>query len=92
MEEIIRITAKTLSDTEQILYTNSKGAVIKTIALNNTNSSNVEVTLILDGINFIIPLAIKETKLLSSPMVVNSIKATGNGVNIHISGLQLMEV
>lgn len=89
MEEIIRIAAKTLTAIETILYNNTNGAIIKTIALNNTNSTNVEATLIIDGVAFFVPLGAKETKFLNSAMVVNNLTATGDKVNIHISGIQL---
>ena len=40
-----RIAAKTLTDTEESLYTNSAGAIVKTILLHNSNSEEKEVTL-----------------------------------------------
>lgn len=89
MEEIIRIVATTLSSTEQTLYSDINGAIVKTIALNNTNNANVEATLNIDGVAFLIPLEAKETKIITSVMVVNNLKATGDGVNIHVSGIQL---
>jgi len=89
MEEIIRIVATTLTDTEQTLYSNIDGAIVKTIALNNTDDTDIEVTLNIDGVAFLIPLGSKETKIISSVMVVNNLKATGDGVNIHVSGIQL---
>lgn len=88
MEEI-RIVAKALTDNEESLYHNSSGAVIKTILLHNSNSEEKEVTLKLDGVAFLFVLNSKETKILSSPLVTNSIKGSGAGVNIHISGIQL---
>lgn len=89
MEEVIRIVATTLTDTEKELYSNLNGAIIKTIALNNTNESDKEVTLKIDGVTFFIPLQAKETKFLNSIMLVNSLKGIGNGINIHITGIQL---
>ena len=84
-----RIVAKTLTDTEESLYNNSDGAIIKTILLYNSNDTEKEVTLNIDGVTFLIKLATKETKILNSPLVVNSFKAKGAGINIHISGIQL---
>lgn len=88
MEEI-RIAAKTLTDSEESLYNNSAGAIVKTILLHNSNGEDKEVTLKLDGVAFLFVLNSKETKILSSPLVTNSIKGSGAGVNIHISGIQL---
>ena len=84
-----RLAAKTLSDSEESLYDNSSGAIVKTILLYNPNDSQKEVTLKLDGIAFLFALNSKETKILSTPIVTNSIVAKGAVVNIHISGIQL---
>lgn len=88
MEEI-RITAKTLTDNEESLYNSSAGAIVKTILLYNPNDSQKEVTLKLDSVAFLFTLNSKETKILSTPLVTNSIVAKGATVNIHISGIQL---
>ena len=85
-----RIAAKTLTDTEESLYNNSAGgAIIKTILLYNSNATEKEVTLNIDGVTFLFKLSTKESKILNSPLVVNSFKAKGAGINIHISGIQL---
>lgn len=88
MEEI-RIAAKALTDNEESLYTDSAGAIVKTILLYNSNNEEKEVTLKLDGVAFLFALKSKETKIISSPLVTNSITGSGAGVNIHISGIQL---
>ncbi len=88
MEEI-RIVAKTLTDNEESLYNNSAGAIVKTILLHNSNDSEKEVTLNLDSVTFLFTLNSKESKILSTPIVTNSIVAKGATVNIHISGIQL---
>lgn len=85
----IRIAAKALTDSEESLYNNSTGAIVKTILLHNSNSEAKEVTLKLDSVAFLFTLNSKETKIISSPLVTNSIKGSGAGVNIHISGIQL---
>ena len=84
-----RLAAKTLTDNEESLYNNSTGAIVKTILLHNSNHEEKEVTLKLDGVAFLFTLNSKETKILSTPIVTNSIKGSGAGVNIHISGIQL---
>ena len=84
-----RLAAKILTDNEESLYNNSAGAIVKTILLYNSNSESKEVTLNFDSVAFLFTLNSKETKIINSPLVTNSIKATGSGVNIHISGIQL---
>ena len=85
----IRIAAKTLTDSEESLYNNSNGAIVKTILLHNSNSENKEVTLNFDGVTFLFNINSKETRIINSPIITNSIKAIGEGINIHISGIQL---
>lgn len=84
-----RLAAKTLTDNEESLYNNSAGAIVKTILLYNPSDSQKEVTLKLDSVTFLFTLNSKETKILSTPIVTNSLKASGVGVNIHVSGIQL---
>ena len=92
MEEITRFVATSLTDTEQELYNNVSGGVITTIMLYNPNAESTDVTLSLDGVIFIFTLLTKETRIIDTHIVTNLIKATGNLVNIHISGIQLEEV
>lgn len=89
MEEFKLIANKALTATEAILYTNTSGAIIKTILLHNTGSTDKEATLNLDGVAFKFKLAALETKIIGSPILSKSIKALGEGINIHITGLQL---
>ncbi|MDG6888205.1 hypothetical protein ACV3SO_01320 [Clostridium perfringens] len=89
MEEYKRIAAVSLSDTETTLYTSSKGAILKTILMCNTTSSEVDVTLSLDSVIFIFKIAPKETVIVDKAILINAVKAKGNGVNIHISGIKL---
>lgn len=89
MEEYKRIAATTLTGTEASLYTNSNGAIVKTIIMHNTNIEEIEVTLSFDSVIFIFKLASKETIILDKPIITNNIESKGDGVNIHISGIQL---
>ena len=89
MEEYKRVAAATLNDTETTLYTSSKGAIVKTILMCNTTSSEADVTLSLDSVIFIFKVASKETLIVDKAILTNAVKAKGNGVNIHISGIQL---
>lgn len=91
MEDYKRIAATTLTGTEASLYTNTEGAIVKTILMHNTNTEEIEITLSFDGVIFIFKLGPKETLILDKAILTNSIKAKGNGINIHISGIQLRE-
>ena len=89
MEDYKRIAATTLTASETTLYTDSKGAIVKTILMHNTTSAEVEVTLSIDSVIFIFKIAAKETIIVDKAILTNTLKAKGNGVNIHISGIQL---
>lgn len=89
MEEIIRLSSKKLNASEEILYTNINWAVVKSILLFNNNNSDKEVTLKLDSVTFLFKLAANETKIIDTPIVTNLIEASGENINIHISGIQL---
>lgn len=89
MEKIIRLSSKKLNASEEILYTNINGAVVKSILLFNNNNSDKEVTLKLDSVTFLFKLAANETKIIDTPIVTNLIEASGENINIHISGIQL---
>ncbi|MGL5085306.1 MAG: hypothetical protein ACRC68_06240, partial [Clostridium sp.] len=64
MEEFKLIANKALSATETILYTNTSGAIVKTILLHNTGNAEKEATLNLDGVAFKFKLAALETKII----------------------------
>lgn len=90
MEEFARLTAGSITVDEEVeVYSNVNGAIVKTIMLYNSNTAAKEITLNLDGVIFSFNLNSKETKIISESIVTNSIKITGNGINVHISGIQL---
>lgn len=86
MEEYKTI-ATTLTDTEQTIYTNSNAMIIKSILLQAT-TTNKKATLIIDGVAFNFNLN-DDTTIISTPIMTKSIKASGTGINIHITALQL---
>lgn len=90
MEEFARLVAGSITVDEEVeVYSNVNGAIVKTIMLYNSNADAKEITLNLDGVIFSFSLNSKETKIISESIVTNLIKVTGNGINIHISGIQL---
>ena len=86
MEEFAIITNQTLTNEEEVIYSNSRGAVIKTILLNAPMQT--EVVFVFDEIPFSF-LTEKETTVISTPILTKKIKACGDSVNVHITGLQL---
>lgn len=88
MEEYKIIKATTLTESEQTLYSNTSGAVVKTIVLQSTNPTITKATLSFDGVAFNFELGSDVTKFEGSIMT-KAIKGSGDGVNVHITGLQL---
>lgn len=89
MEEYKRIAATTLAEEEKTLFSNSNGAIIKTILMHNTTDNEIETALSFDGVIFLFKIAPKETSIVDKVILTNILKGKGNGVNIHISGIQL---
>lgn len=86
MEEYVIVANQTLATEEKVIYSNNKGVVVKTILL--SSSSQTEVTLTFDGVSF--PFSVqKETTTITTPILTKEIKASGNNVKLHITGLQL---
>lgn len=86
MEEYKSMTA-TLTDIEQTIYINLSGMIIKSILLQAT-TTNKQATLKFDGVAFNFNLN-EDTTIISIPIMTKSIKGSGNGINIHITALQL---
>lgn len=88
MEEYKIIKATTLTEAEQTLYSNSSGVIVKTIVLQSTKPTTTKATLSFDGVAFNFELGSDVTKF-EGPVMTKAIKGSGNGVNVHITGLQL---
>lgn len=88
MEEYKIIKATTLTEAEQTLYSNSSGVIVKTIVLQSTNPTITKATLSFDGVAFNFDLDSSVMKF-DGPIMTKEIKAIGDGVQIHITGLQL---
>ena len=86
MEEYKIIKATTLTEAEQTLYSNSSGVIVKTIVLQSTNPTTTKATLSFDGVAFNFELGSDVTKF-EGPIMTKAIKGSGNGVNVHITGL-----
>ena len=66
MEEFAIIANQTLTNEEEVIYSNSRGAVVKTILLNAPTQT--EVVLVFDEIPFSF-LIEKETTVISTPIL-----------------------
>lgn len=80
--------AKTLTVSEESLYSRTDGFIIKTIMLYNPSDSQTTVSFKFDSILFNFELQPKEVKTLSDTVFCKTLSASGNGVSVHISGLQ----
>ena len=89
MEEFIILANKTLTGQEENLYNNANGAVIKTILLHNSTGVKTEATLKFDSVAFKFSLEADETRILDNTILSKEILGQGDGVNIHITALQL---
>lgn len=87
MEEFIILANKTLSAQEENIYSNAKGAIVKTIILHNTSAKS-EATLKFDSVAFKFVLEADETKILDNIIFTKKLDAQGSGINIHITALQ----
>ena len=86
MEDFIVITSQISTTEEQVIYSNDKGVVIKTILL--SAPTQTEAILTFDGMPFSFSLE-KGTTVITTPILTKEIKATGDNVNLHVTGLQL---
>ena len=89
MEEFAIIASQILTNQEEVIYSDNKGVVIKTILLFNPNDAEVTVTLEFDGVAFQFLVPPISTHVISTPILTKEIKAIGELINIHITGLQL---
>lgn len=80
------IANQTLTNKEKVIYSNNRGAVIKTILLYATKQT--EVALTFDEIPFKFTIN-NQTTVITTPIMTKEIKGIGDGVNIHVTGLQL---
>lgn len=86
MEEFIIVANQILTNEERIIYSNSNGVIIKTILL--SAQTQTEAVLVFDGVPFSFSIG-KETTAITTPILTKEIKASGDNVNLHVTGLQL---
>lgn len=89
MDEIKRLYVGQITSTESTIFDLTNGAVLKTVMLYNDGIAKETVSLNIDGTVFSFSVETKQTLIIDKPIVCNILKATGNLINIHISGIQL---
>lgn len=89
MEEFIILANKTLTGQEENLYTDAKGALIKTIMFHNSTGIKTEATLKFDSVAFVFSLEADETRIFDNTILTKTMTGQGDGINIHVTALQL---
>ncbi|NLK94737.1 MAG: hypothetical protein GX275_06060 [Clostridiales bacterium] len=90
MDEIKRLYAGTVNNTEIELINLTNGAVLKTILIGNNTETKQTVTFNIDGTVFLFDVEAKSTLILDKAIVCNILKATATeSLKVHISGIQL---
>lgn len=87
MEDFSVIYNGVLTGIDADLFDNPKGCIVKNLMLYNTNQAQVQVRLTFDDVLFIFELQANEYKKLDMLPFTQKIVASGDGVNIHASGL-----
>ena len=90
MDEIKRLYAGTISDTEQTVLDLTNGAVLKTILICNNSETEQTIEINIDSSVFIFNVKPKETLILDKAIVCNILKLKASAeLDVHISGIQL---
>ena len=89
MEDYSVIYKGTLTALDTEIFNDAKGCITKNFIFSNTQAQVTQVTLTFDDVPFSFELQANEFKHLDMTMFTQKIIATGENVNIHISGLQI---
>lgn len=94
MDEIKRLFAGTVTNTEQTALDMTNGAVLKTIMIGNENETEHNIKLIVDSSVFLFDVEAKKTLIIDNAIVCNILKMqvmteSEDVLNVHISGIQL---
>ena len=94
MDEIKRLFAGTVTNTEQTVLDMTNGAVLKTIIIGNESETEQTIKLIVDGSVFLFTIEAKKTLIIDNAIVCNILKMqllteSEDVLNVHISGIQL---
>ncbi len=87
MEDFSVIYKGTLTTQDTTLFNDQKGCIVKNLMIYNTNQAQAQVNLSFDDVLFVFELQINEYKKIDMLPFTQKITGSGDGVNIHVSGL-----
>ena len=90
MDEIKRLYAGTISDTEQTVLDLTNGVVLKTILICNNTETEQTIEINIDSSVFLFNIEAKKTLIIDNAIVCNILKLKASAeLDVHISGIQL---
>ena len=90
MDEIKRLYAGTITDTEQTVLDLTNGAVLKTILICNASETEQTIEINVDSSVFLFNIEAKKTLIIDNAIVCNILKLKASAeLDVHISGIQL---
>ena len=90
MDEIKRLYAGTITNTEQTVLDLTNGAVLKTILICNNTETEQTIEINIDSSVFLFNVKAKETLIIDNAIVCNILKLKASAeLGVHISGIQL---
>ena len=90
MDEIKRLYAGTVTNTEQTVLDLTNGAVLKTILICNASETEQTIEINVDSSVFLFNIEAKKTLIIDNAIVCNILKLKASAeLNVHISGIQL---
>ena len=90
MDEIKRLYAGTVTNTEQTVLDLTNGAVLKTILICNASETEQTIEINVDSSVFLFTIEAKKTLIIDNAIVCNILKLKASAeLNVHISGIQL---
>ena len=90
MDEIKRLFAGTVTNTEQTVLDMTNGAVLKTILICNASETEQTIEINVDSSVFLFNIEAKKTLIIDNAIVCNILKLKASAeLDVHISGIQL---
>ena len=90
MDEIKRLYAGTITNTEQTVLDLTNGAVLKTILICNNSETEQTIEINVDSSVFLFNIEAKKTLIIDNAIVCNILKLQASAtLSVHISGIQL---
>ena len=90
MDEIKRLYAGTVTNTEQTVLDLTNGAVLKTILICNASETEQTIEINVDSSVFLFTIEAKKTLIIDNAIVCNILKLKASAeLDVHISGIQL---